>query len=182
MSKKNLLLGLGTGVILSSIVFYIAFVISFRPVNDEYIISKAKELNMIAANEIPQPETLSNEDIISRAKELGMMFESDITIKNDEMESVEDTQQSEITSVTPIDETETTEIIDIRILPGSSAVTISKTLHESGVIDNSEDFLEFLKQNNKANTIRAGYFKIPIGSSNQDILKILTTPPKKQTR
>jgi len=182
MNKRNLFLGLGAGIILSSVVFYIAFLIAFKPVSDDYIISKAKELNMVSADEIPQAQTLSDEDIIAKAKELGMIFETKAenqTNKSEESEiqstETQIQQQSEVTD-------ETTEIINVRIFPGSSAISVSKTLYEAGVIDNSDDFLTFLKQNNKANTIRAGYFEIPLGSSDKEILEILTTPPKKQTR
>jgi len=173
MSKRNLFLGLGAGIILSSVVFYISFLIAFKPVSDEYIISKAKELNMVSADEIPQAQTLSNEDIIAKAKELGMIFKTEE--ESEKSTETQTQQQSEVTD-------EPAEIIDVRILPGSSAISISKTLYEAGVIDNSDDFLTFLKQNNKENTIRAGYFEIPLGSSDKDILEILTTPPKKQTR
>ncbi len=173
MSKRNLFLGLGAGIILSSVVFYISFLITFKPVSDEYIISKAKELNMVSADEIPQAQTLSNEDIIAKAKELGMIFKTEE--ESEKSTGTQTQQQSEV-----IDEP--AEIIDVRILPGSSAISISKTLYEAGVIDNSDDFLTFLKQNNKENIIRAGYFEIPLGSSDKDILEILTTPPKKQTR
>lgn len=179
------------GLILSSIIFYIGFiclVTDVKGLSDEDIILKAKELNMISADEIPEPETLSDEDIILKAKELGMIFKSDIDDETVELESTtdnsnkeEDTKLEQTTSLNS-ETTVETEIVDVRILPGSSAINVSKTLYEAGVIEDADSFLNFLKQSNKANTIRAGYFKIPKGSSQQDILKILTTPPKKQTR
>lgn len=187
MNKRNLFLGLGIGLILSSIIFYIGFICFITPVrelSDEDIILKAKELNMILADEIPEQETLSDEDIILKAKELGMIFESDINDETVEPESTTDNPNKEDIQPTTLNtqaEVEV-EIVDVRILPGSSAINVSKTLYEAGVIEDADSFLNFLKQSNKANTIRAGYFKIPKGSSQQDILKILTTPPKKQTR
>lgn len=185
MNKRNLFLGLGIGLILSSIIFYIGFICFVTPVkdlSDEDIILKAKELNMISTDEIPEQQTLSDEDIILKAKELGMIFESDINDKTVES-TTDNSDKEEDTQPTTILNTEVeAEIIDVRILPGSSAINVSKTLYEAGVIEDADSFLNFLKQSNKANTIRAGYFKIPTGSSQQDILKILTTPPKKQTR
>lgn len=194
MANRNLLLGLGIGLIISSTVFYISFIFS-KPIlnndrqieiSNEEIIKKAKDLGMILVNEIPsaKQQTLSNDDIISQAEKLGMVFKpvepSTIieSTQNTETLLVETSPPETETIVVPTEVETKLKIIDVRIEPGSSAVKTCEVLYDLGLIDSIDGFLAYLRKNNKTNLIRAGYFKIPDGSSYSQVLKILTTPPK----
>lgn len=197
MANRNLFLGLGIGLIISSTVFYTSFLFS-KPIlnndiqiSDEEIINKARDLGMILINEIPSTEqqTLSDDNIILQAEKLGMVFETVETTK-----AIESEQSTEIAETlapetetlpqeteTVVPQTEATtkpKIIDVRIEPGSSAIKVCKVLYDLKLIDSKDGFLAYMRKNNKTSYIRAGYFKVPYGSSYSQVLKILTTPPK----
>lgn len=199
MANKNLLLGLGIGLIISSTIFYTSFLFSKPTLNndiqvnitDEKIINKARDLGMILINEIPSTEqqTLSDDDIVSQAKKLGMVFETVETTKTIEVEqSTEiaetfpketETLPQETETIPPSTEATTkAKIITVRIEPGSSAIKICQVLYDLKLIDSKDGFLAYMRKNNKTSYIRAGYFKVPYGSSYSQVLKILTTPPK----
>ncbi len=178
MFKKNLFLGLGIGIIISSTILYINFVSYKRNMKDTIdnseIISKAYELGMILKSEVPSIEikTLSNEEIISKAEELGMVFKIEETTEISTIETIEIEIESETLS------TIINEEISIRITPGTSATEVSQILYEVGLIDDANNFHTFIKDNKKLNAIQVGFFRIPTNSSYEEILKILTTTPK----
>lgn len=176
MVNRNFFLGLGLGIIISSVIFYLSIiVINKTPVNDnkvveisnEEIISRAKKLGMVPISSLPSTNQnpISDDEIIKKAADLGMVF---IT----EEKPQETTQPTQIP-------TQQLQLVDVRITGGSSAESVSKTLYDAGLIEEVSSFTKYIKDNDKATKIRAGYFKINKGSTFDQILTILTTPPNK---
>lgn len=213
MFNKNLILGLGIGIILSSGVFYVGFKFTDNlppspsiSISDDEIIKRAKEIGMIFEDEIskkaedpkPNNSSLDLEAETTNVNKIEPSIET-LTVPIDESESIEDII-SEAKESDTINDQESTEIestksqakitnnqvksnssvVNIRILPNSSATKVAQNLYNLGLIDNKTNFINYIKANNKANTIRAGYFSIKKGSSYDDILKILSTPSKKK--
>lgn len=181
MDNKKFFLGLGIGVIISSLMLYMSVICFTRPswnsklfeISDEEIIDRAKKLGMILLEEqaSTQDNNLSDDDIILRAEQLGMIF------KDKENNEVNSTKESSIETTNETMLETLAEIVDVHIPSGSSAMKISEIVHSLSLVDNSQDFLAYMEQNGKSNKIRAGYFKIEKGSSYEEIIKILTTSP-----
>ena len=72
------------------------------------------------------------------------------------------------------DETaETKEIVDITINPGEGSYAISRKLEQSGLIDDAVEYDAYLCDNGYHTKLRAGVHKIPMGSTREEIAKLL---------
>lgn len=61
-------------------------------------------------------------------------------------------------------------VIDESDTPASAA----KALYEAGLISSASDFKNYLKEQKKANSLKPGTFSIPRGSTEEEILAIIT--------
>jgi hypothetical protein len=176
--NKKFFLGLGLGIIISSMIFYMSFIVINKTssknnksveISDEEVINRAKKLGMVAYKALPDTKqtSLSNDELIAKASELGMVFKTDEKIKE--------------TSVTVSQTQASTEVqtLEIRILGGSADENVSQTLYEAGLIEDTAAFTKYIRDKGKSTRLRAGYFKIKKDSSYDEILTILTTPPSK---
>ena len=68
---------------------------------------------------------------------------------------------------------ETKEIVDITINPGEGSYTISSKLEQSGLIDDAAEYDAYLCGNGYHTKLRAGVHKIPMGSTREEIAKLL---------
>lgn len=174
MDNKDLLLGAGIGIIISSVILYIGFFSYINSnnsppteitVDDNEIASRAKKLGMLYPSDI-QPSTMSDDDIISKAEQLGMVFET----TQQETESSSETES--------LEESTEAEIIKVQIPAGSSATKIAQILYDLKLVDSVNSFVQYVRQKNKLNYMKTGTFYVPLGSSNEEILNILTSRPK----
>lgn len=67
----------------------------------------------------------------------------------------------------------TKEIVDITINPGEGSYTISSKLEQSGLIDDASEYDAYLCDNGYHTKLRAGVHKIPMGSTREEIAKLL---------
>ena len=68
---------------------------------------------------------------------------------------------------------ETKEIVDITINPGEGSYTISSKLEQSGLIDDAAEYDAYLCDSGYHTRLRAGAHKIPMGSTREEIAKLL---------
>ena len=68
---------------------------------------------------------------------------------------------------------ETKEIVDITINPGEGSYAISSKLEQSGLIDDASEYDAYLCDNGYHTKLRAGVHKIPMGSTREEIAKLL---------
>lgn len=68
---------------------------------------------------------------------------------------------------------ETKEIVDITINPGEGSYAISRKLEQSGLIDDAAEYDAYLCDNGYHTKLRAGVHKIPMGSTREEIAKLL---------
>ncbi|MGB5823824.1 MAG: endolytic transglycosylase MltG [Proteocatella sp.] len=66
------------------------------------------------------------------------------------------------------------EIRNVDIAPGSSSSSIAKSLENQGLVQSSTEFLNLLVSSGKETKLKAGTFSITEGSTNQQIIDILT--------
>lgn len=65
------------------------------------------------------------------------------------------------------------EIVDITINPGEGSYVISQKLEQSGLIDDAAEYDAYLCDNGFHTKLRAGVHKIPMGSTREEIAKLL---------
>ena len=67
----------------------------------------------------------------------------------------------------------TKEIVDITINPGEGSYVISQKLEQSGLVDDAAEYDAYLCDNGYHTKLRAGVHKIPMGSTREEIAKLL---------
>lgn len=70
-----------------------------------------------------------------------------------------------------------TEVITVRIPGATSATQTSRLLFEAGITASPEQLVDELRSQQKLDRIRAGSYQIAKGTSVEEIVKLLTTPP-----
>ena len=65
------------------------------------------------------------------------------------------------------------EIVDITINPGEGSYVISQKLEQSGLIDDAAEYDAYLCDNGFHTKLRAGVHKIPMGSTREEMAKLL---------
>jgi hypothetical protein len=69
--------------------------------------------------------------------------------------------------------------VSFRVAYGDNSTEVAQNLVKAGLLIEKNSFIERLRQQNKLDRIRTGTFSIPKGATEDDIVKILTTPPKR---
>lgn len=68
-------------------------------------------------------------------------------------------------------------IVTITITPGNGSYAVAQQLKRAGIVDDVEEFDEYLCDHGYDSVLRVGQFQIPVDSTYQDIARILTTRP-----
>ncbi|MGC5324091.1 hypothetical protein [Brevibacillus sp. SYSU BS000544] len=83
------------------------------------------------------------------------------------------------TPSTPTQPTAPVKIVTITIPYNSTAKNVARMLVDAGLLPENNNFVTQLKEKQKLNRIRVGTYKIPTGTSVDEIIRIITTPPPK---
>ena len=180
MKLKYYLRGLGIGVLVSVIIMTVAFG-NRKPMTDEEIKARAKELGMIensvladmnkddtqAAEDVKEPEdTQDTEDV----------KEPEDTQDTEDVKEPEDTQDTEDEEdqkpQAPEKPNEGT--ITITVVSGDNSWTVSKRMEEAGLIESAKDFDTHLCRYGYDKKISVGSYKIPVTATHEEMAKILT--------
>lgn len=179
---KNFTVGLGLGIIITSIAFFSTLrqMPEVEPtpvaiVTDEEVVERAKKLGMIFVSELPKQATqITDDQVMQRANELGMVFLEEKTMNQDEqIIDLRDVPNSEGLS----ESTNEKETIEVYIQRGTKAYFISDLLYKKNIIDSADGFTKFLKEKNMTTQLGSGYFIIPKNSTYDEILQILLRTP-----
>lgn len=155
MKLKYYLRGIGIGVIVATLIMTISSVIHNNNLSDEMIIKEAQKLGMI------MPENTEDKDSLWEKKE-DTEVSTENTVNTDNTQNTEDTHVSE-----------DAELVEITIVDTDGARHVSEKLFAAGVITDAKDFRQYLSENGYAYTIRSGRFKIPKGSTYEQICDII---------
>ena len=68
---------------------------------------------------------------------------------------------------------DTVETVTVVISRGDSSYTVCRKLEEAGLVENAQEFDNYLTDNGYSRTIRTGTYKIPVGSSWEEIVDII---------
>ncbi len=132
-------------------------------------------------NEVNQSETDAGND--SDDENSDIVSETDVNESENDTEVVEEQAESE-TDAEPAtkDTTDTTdtsiektgEIVSLTVRSGSGSDSVCRSAKDLGLVTDAADFDRFLCGNGYANRIRVGTFEIEVGSTYEEIAKILT--------
>lgn len=88
---------------------------------------------------------------------------------------VEPTKTPEsIATPVPVIDPENDEFIVIEIKSGDSSLTVAKKLQQAGLVADAGAYDDFLSKNNYDRYIKKGTYQIPMGSTEDEIAKIIT--------
>ena len=179
MKLKYYLRGIGIGVIVATLIMTISSVIHNNNLSDEMIIKEAQKLGMI------MPENTEDKDSLWEKKE-DTEVSTENTVNTENVQSTENVQNTEdvqntenVQNTNNTQNTEDThvledaELVEITIVDTDGARHVSEKLFAAGVITDAKDFRQYLSENGYAYTIRSGRFKIPKGSTYEQICDII---------
>jgi hypothetical protein len=184
MKLKYYMRGLGIGIILTTLILTIA-----RPqekLSDKEIIRRATELGMVFGNEDNQKLDDVLDNIIPSETPTPQPSSAPMTDP-----TVEPTEEPTVTpSATPTkkptptiqpsteveDDQNNNEDAEITFIVkgGMSSRQVSILLAEYGIVDNAEDFNQYIVKRGKEDVIRVGTYTVQKGASYQDIIEKIT--------
>lgn len=175
MRFKYYMRGLGTGIILATLLFTVGN--HFGSVAKEEPVQAVAEETAEETVEEPAGEEVVEETIEEPAEE--PVAEQEQTEEETVKESTEANPEE------PVDET--VKYISFTVRGGDSSEIVSSNLHEAGIIDSVDNFNKYLKTVGLDHKIQAGTFYVKVGSSYDDLAALLvnkdartTTPPKNE--
>lgn len=157
MRFKFYLRGAGIGVILTTLIFTIAFAV-YKP-------------------------TLSDDEIMKKAEALGMEMPADDSDSADKKDTktAKDQKDDADASDSNTDDATTSEdggqknVIEFTIASGDTSATIAQHLQEVGLVDNAKSFDLYLSDQDLDNQLLPGNYQIPEGATFLEIGELLTT-------
>ena len=200
MKYKYYLRGAGIGLIVGVVIMAIAIKLQNSTISDAEIIQRAQELGMVYVSDLNETEngigasselstegeSISDTDETPAAAddETDTKGEDSATNKKNDTEKSEDTesaekskQDSEKTDSDNEKEDEETpaDYYTIRIGGSDFSDVVASKLEAAGVIDDADDFNNYLIANGYDSYIQPGEVNIPADASYEDIAKLLVT-------
>lgn len=186
MKLKYYLRGLGTGILFASIVLTIAY--SYRT-TDSKIKEQAKDLGMVYPNEIESGDETDESDGMetlesnTQEKQTSEEQTSEKQTSETQSSSEENTDdRTETTTTEPqTDETETTTSSDdnvsctVTVTSRTTSYDVARQLESGGIIEDADDFDDYLCDNGYAYRIQNGKYTITKGMNYKEMAEIITT-------
>lgn len=195
MKLKYYLRGIGIGLIVTTLVMMIAFMMhKDELLTDDEIRERAAELGMVMPEDAGMHDTLSNNDGMqpedaesedaAKAEpeaqdDASAQAEQSKTDKedSDQEDSGKKDQSKKDDADKKEGETEKPEVkeqVELSIVGGEYSDIVSQKLYKAGLIENPEDFNKYLADGGYDNLIQPGTYIIPVGADYDTIIKIIT--------
>ena len=158
---KSILLGIGIGFILTSIIslIYTAGIVGVKISNQE-IIEQAKKLGMVENTELIKNSSANTSDVAhSKLNEVKASTPQEIKLDTTAVPENPKGQDAEI---------------KITISQGESSETVSEKLLKAGLITDKAAFLKELSEMGLTSEINIGEFKVKIRTDMKSIIRIIT--------
>lgn len=157
MRFKYYLRGAGIGVILTTLIFTIAFAVYKPTHSDDEIMQKAEALGM----EMPADDSDSAD-------------KKDTKTAKDQKDDA-DASDSNTDDATTSEDGGQKNVIEFTIASGDTSATIAQHLQEVGLVDNAKSFDLYLSDQDLDNQLLPGTYQIPEGATFLEIGELLTT-------
>ncbi len=198
MNLKYYLRGLGVGIVVTSLILGIGLGSRKEALSNEEIKDRARALGMVEESSITVAEVAVQQEE-EAVDDPELLNDVDAELKDDAADKADaetevsatpevssepevsagataETDNETAPGATPKagdDTAETREIVDITINPGEGSYAISRKLEQSGLIDDASEYDAYLCDNGYHTKLRAGVHKIPMGSTREEIAKLL---------
>ena len=199
MKLRYYMRGLGIGILVTAILMGVTLDGKTEKLTDEEIIARAQALGMekkyesmvlsetapetepeaVSENEpesgIPKTEEVASEEIVSEeivSEEIAP--EETGTETAPEIEVIEETSDEEAETVA---EEEPAETLQITVKGGDGSQTVARKLAEAGLVEDAKAYDKYLCNNGYDKRICTGTHTIPVGASEEEIAKIITSRP-----
>ena len=179
MKLRYYLRGLGIGVVVTAIIMTVALG-NKRPMTDEEVIKRAKELGMIEnsvlADRTDEEVESVGDEVVDHEADDNEVVDQEVA---DHDTDVEETNQNETTEEEsskeePPKEETTKDVVSITVVGGDTSWSVSKRMEEAGLIDSAKDFDAHLCRYGYDKKISVGTYDIPKTATHEDMAKIIT--------
>ncbi len=179
---KSILLGMGIGMVLISIVsmIYTSGIKSYQEMSREEIISKAREYGMVDASLLAEAEKRAEAAAVSAGQPLS---DNNEALKPEDNSGPSDEEQhkapeKELENQPSGDAVQQPEppskVINIVVEAGTTAMGLDNLLLQNGLIGQKNDFTNRLKELKLTGRIRTGRYNIAEGTGVDEIIRIVT--------
>lgn len=177
MKLKYYLRGLGTGIFVTALIMTIAFSVSN---------TKSRAESELAKNTVKPSTEETSEETTGEPATKKETTTKETTVKESttkETTSAETTTKEKVTKETTTEETEKIQVTTIDgqepsvvldIYSGMSSNKVAARLQELGVIDDKNEFNDYIYQKHMEEKIKVGQFTINYGASYEEILDAIT--------
>ena len=191
MKLRYYMRGLGIGIIVTAILMSVTLSGKTEKLSDAEIIERAEALGMeqkyestvladtVSENETENPET---EKEAEQPDEKEAVEENPVVQEPSEEPVKEEVAEEEVKpqEIVTDSEEEITKTVQITVQGGDGSQTVARKLAEAGLIDDVQVYDKYLCANGYDKRICTGTHTIPVGASNEEIAKIITSRPNKQ--
>lgn len=183
MKLKYYLRGLGVGIICTAIIMGIALSGKEKEkLTNAEIVERARLLGMVMEEETEEPKQSeesqeSEKDNPDNSKEETQNNQDNPENPENQIPQVESQEPvaPEAPAEQPVAEPE---IKTIEVLPGEYSDIVSQKLFEAGLISDANAFNKYLMDSGQDQNIMVGVHQIPMGVSEDEIIKILGEKPE----
>ena len=197
MKLKYYLRGLAVGILVTTIILAISFSQTKKELSDQEVINRAKQLGMVMADsgkiedyrEDTQTETGQSEqgeteenvtgDTQNGAEDNEGVTGDNGTVTGDNEGGIGDNEGGTADNGTGTEDAGSDtegKMVTFVISKGQFGRQISESLKKEGLVDDAEAFMKYLGERGKSEEILPGTYEIPMGSTYEEIVKILLAP------
>lgn len=204
MKLKYYLRGLAVGILVTTIILAISFSQTKKELSDQEVINRAKQLGMVMADsgkiedyredtqtetgQSEQGETEENvtgdtqngaEDNEGVTGDNGTVTGDNGTVTGDNEGGIGDNEGGTADNGTGTEDAGSDtegKMVTFVISKGQFGRQISESLKREGLVDDAEAFMKYLGETGKSEEILPGTYEIPMGSTYEEIVKILLAP------
>lgn len=162
---KNFIRGMGVGILFTTIVFAIAYMVNGDKVSDEEIMRRAAKLGMVKE----QQPVISKKDEPQDVSGGGVQATPEAVAVPQPEESV-DKSSEQLSSVTGGSVGENVQFV---IQGGEDGKSICRRLEDAGVVQSASEFNLYLQQHALQNNIAVGDFQLRKNMTHEEVVNII---------
>lgn len=163
---KNFIRGMGVGILFTTIVFAIAYMVNGDGVSDEEIMRRAAKLGMVKE----QQSVISNKEQPAEASGAGVQVTGEAAALPQPEETADMPYEQRELSVTGSSAEENVPFV---IQGGEDGKSICRRLEDAGVVQSASEFNLYLQQHALQNNIAVGNFQLRKNMSYEEVVNII---------
>ena len=192
MRLKYYLRGAGIGIIFATLVMTVSALVHKYNITDEYIIREARKLGMVMKEELKGDNNLWGNDDMEDGTETEeeSVTTEDTQVAGSETKPSESESESQTPEPQPSEsqkptepeppkesESEEVQYVTIVIASGDYARQVAEKVRDAGLVQDAEDFRKYIGNRGYGKSMFPGSYKVPVGSSYEEICLILIKRP-----